>query len=91
MLLDYNNNNWAHLERIVMIYMVRIPADDETCLDWFQVFGTKNEAMDCAKDFAQGLGWEVRYLKRSTGYGYCKFQGEKTIVVEQCTSYYHGA
>ena len=68
-----------------------MPGDDDSCLDWFEVFGTKKEAMDCAMDRAQALGWKVKYLKRSTGYGYLDFQGEKTIVVEQCTSYYHGA
>jgi hypothetical protein len=74
-----------------MIYMVRRPGDDDSCLDWFEVFGTKKDAMDCANGVAQDLGWKVKYLKQSTGYSYWKFQGEKTIVVEQCTSYYHGA
>ena len=76
-----------------MIYIVRMPGDDDSCLDWFEVFGTKKQAMDCANNLSQITeeGWKVKYLKGSTGNAYWKFQNQNTIIVEQCLSYYHGA
>jgi len=80
-----------------MVYVTRFPGDDEDGLDWYAVYGTKKEAVRCAKDHVDQLSeetgdkWKTRYVSAKNSEWYGTYYGRKTIVVEQTDSLYHGA
>jgi hypothetical protein len=83
------------------IYVVRITGDNKDSLDWFEVFGSRTDANEAgrqaAKDHEQQWNtseWKFVYLSYERvcqGKSYLDYQGERTIVVEQLYSIYHGA
>ena len=78
-----------------MIFVTRFDGDTSGGKDWFEVFGTKREAMTLAKEIAESdperYAKGVEYL--DTTKPDCPFymDFENQVVVEKRHSIYHGA
>ena len=84
-------------ERTNMIYMTWMPAGNDDNLQWFEVSGSKKEAVCTANEVASmrtkdsDKTWKVAYVSLKSGKDYTDYCGKNTIVVQQKESYYHGA
>jgi len=80
-----------------MVYVTRFPGESEHNLDWYEVFGTKEDAEPSAKEKADQLSedtgkhWKVQYISAKSNDQYESYHGKNAVVIEQRYSLYKRA
>lgn len=78
-----------------MIYVINLPEELNQCVDWFEVYGTKKDAVERGKEVVgiltkkTGAKWESVYLSAKDGEFYEPDADRKTVLVEQIGSLLH--
>ena len=72
-----------------MIYVINLPEEFNQCVDWFEVYGTKKEAVERGKEVVEiltkntGAKWESVYVSSEESEFYEPDTDKKAVLVEQ--------
>lgn len=75
-----------------MFYMIFMSGDYSDSFDWFEIRGTKQQAMRCARQLAKEQGKSVKFFKDDEDETPNSVaNAANTILVWATDNYYHGA
>ena len=80
-----------------MIYVINLPEKDENGVDWFEVYGTKKDAVERGKEVVEiltektGAKWESVYVSAKDSEFYEPDTDKKTVLVKQTGSLFHSS
>ena len=80
-----------------MIYIIKLPEEFDQCADWFEVYGTKKDAVERGKEVVEILTektkakWESVYVSAKESEFYEPDADKKTVLVEQTGSLFYSS
>ena len=80
-----------------MIYIINLPEEFDQCVDWFEVYGTKKDAVERGKEVVEiltektGAKWESVYVSAEESEFYEPDTDKKAVLVEQTGSLFHAS
>lgn len=80
-----------------MIYLINLPEEFNQCVDWFEVYGTKKEAVERGKEVVEiltkktGIKWKSVYVSSEESEFYEPDTDKKAVLVEQIGCLFHAS